>query len=60
MQRGLDARPVQLGLSNRCYNILAESFFGQTSARIVREFQTKSEVPVTEVVATDLIAKPVS
>lgn len=60
MQRGLDVRLVQLGLSDRGYDILADGVFGQTSARIVREFQAASGLPTTGVVDAQLIAQLVA
>lgn len=46
LQRGLDVRLVQLGLSERGVEIRADGIFGQTSARLLREYQaTQGLVP---------------
>jgi chitosanase len=47
MQRGLDVRLVQLGLSRRGADVRADGIFGQGAARCVREFQAAHGMPVT-------------
>ncbi|MFZ7128578.1 MAG: chitosanase [Desulfobacterales bacterium] len=60
MQRGLDVRLVQLGLSEHGVGIKADGIFGQTSARLVREYQASNHLPPTGSVDTALIASLVA
>jgi chitosanase len=60
MQRGLDVRLVQLGLSDRGFDIMADGVFGQTSAGRVREFQEASGRPVNGIADAGLISQLVS
>jgi len=60
MQRGLDVRLVQLGLSISGSNIKADGIFGQTSARLLREYQKANHLPPTGIADTALIARLVS
>ncbi|MEW6429720.1 MAG: peptidoglycan-binding protein [Thermodesulfobacteriota bacterium] len=57
LMRGLDVRLVQLGLSEAGMDIKADGVFGQTSARLVREYQTKHRLPATGVADIALIAR---
>ena len=58
MLRGLDVRLVQLGLSiSGSLNIKADGIFGQTSARLLREYQRINHLPPTGSADTALIAK---
>ena len=56
LQRGLDVRLVQLGLSKRGADIRADGIFGQGAARSVREFQAAHGTPVTGIADVALIA----
>ena len=47
LQRGLDVRLVQVGLSSRGADIKADGIFGQGAARCVRDFQAAHGLPVT-------------
>ena len=58
--RGLDVRLAQLGLSKRNVVVKADGIFGQTSSRLVREFQTKKGVAATGVINPSLIAELIS
>lgn len=57
LQRGLDVRLIQLGLSDRGMNVKADGIFGQTSAGLVKSFQKSEGMPATGVVDAALIAK---
>jgi len=57
LPRGLDVRLVQLGLSDRGVNVVADGIFGQTSSRHVREFQLANGRPATGVADLALIAE---
>jgi len=57
LQRGLDVRLIQLGLSDRGMNVKADGIFGQTSAGLVKSFQKSEGLPATGVVDAALIAK---
>ena len=57
MQRGLDVRLVQLGLSSAGMNIEADGVFGQTSVRLVKEYQAAQGQASTGVVDLSLIAQ---
>lgn len=54
--RGLDVRLVQLGLSERGIDIMADGIFGQTSVKLIREYQAGAGLPVTGVADIALIA----
>jgi chitosanase len=56
LQRGLDVRLVQLGLSRRGVDIRADGIFGQGCARCVRDFQTAQGMPITGSADISLIA----
>ena len=56
LQRGLDVRLVQLGLSRRGVDIRADGIFGEDSARCVRGFQTVQSLPPTGIADAELIA----
>ena len=60
LQRGLDVRLVQLGLSERGINIKADGIFGNTSVKLIKEYQAKAGLPVTGVMDIALIAQLVS
>jgi len=57
LQRGLDVRLLQLGLSDRGVDIKADGIFGQTSLRLIKEYQYTHNLPVTGVVDLALIAR---
>jgi chitosanase len=57
LQRGLDVRLVQLGLSDRGVNIKTDGVFGQTSMKCIKDYQTQSGQPVTGVADIALIAQ---
>ena len=57
MQRGLDVRLVQLGLSFNGSDIKADGIFGQTSARLLREYQNANHLPATGTADAALIAQ---
>ncbi|CAH1386120.1 chitosanase [Candidatus Nitrotoga sp. M5] len=57
LQRGLDVRLLQLGLSDRGIDIKADGIFGQTSLRLVKEYQYTHNLPVTGVADLALIAR---
>ena len=56
MQRGLDVRLAQLGLSLTGIDIKADGIFGQTSVRRFKEYQSCHDLPVTGVADMELIA----
>jgi chitosanase len=56
LQRGLDVRMVQLGLSRRGVDVRADGIFGQGCAVAVRNFQTANHLPVTGSADLSLIA----
>jgi chitosanase len=56
LQRGLDVRLVQLGLSRRGVDVRADGIFGQGCARCVRDFQTAQGMPATGSADISLIA----
>ena len=58
--RGLDVRLVQLGLSDRGVNTKADGVFGQTSVKLIKDYQTQAGLPVTGVVDIPLIAQLVA
>ncbi|MCB2184105.1 MAG: peptidoglycan-binding protein [Desulfobulbaceae bacterium] len=57
MQRGMDVRLVQLGLSEADIDIKADGFFGQTSVRLLKKYQSAHGLPVTGVADVALIAQ---
>jgi chitosanase len=57
LQRGLDVRLVQLGLSEAGADIKADGIFGQTSARHIREYQSAKGLPATGVADIAVIAQ---
>lgn len=57
MQRGLDVRLLQLGLSERGLNVKADGIFGQTSARLIKEYQAARGRPATGAADMALIAE---
>lgn len=60
LQRGLDVRLLQLGLSDRGVDIKADGIFGQTSQQLIKEYQTAHGLPVTGVADVALIAQLVA
>lgn len=56
LQRGLDVRLVQLGLSDRSVEIKADGIFGPASRDLVRAFQAQRGLPATGVVDPGMIA----
>ena len=56
LQRGLDVRRLQLGLSRRGIDIKADGIFGQGAAKCVRDFQTANNLPATGRAGIALIA----
>ena len=57
LQRGLDVRLLQLGLSRRGVDIRADGIFGQGCAGCVRDFQLGSGLPATGSADMTLIAR---
>lgn len=57
MQRGLDVRLLQIGLSERGWNVKADGIFGRTSARLIKEYQTACGRPATGAADAALIAE---
>jgi chitosanase len=55
--RGLDVRLVQLGLSDIGFDIKADGVYGQTSARLVRQYQSDHGLPATGVADIALITQ---
>lgn len=60
LQRGLDVRLVQLGLSRHGVDIRADGIFGQGCAKCVRDFQTAQGKPATGSADISLIASLVA
>lgn len=60
LQRGLDVRLLQLGLSDQGVNVKADGIFGQTSQQLVKEYQSVHGLPVTGVADVSLIARLVA
>ena len=60
LQRGLDVRLLQLGLSDRDVDIKADGIFGRTSQQLIKEYQSAHGLPVTGVVEVALIAQLVA
>jgi len=56
LQRGLDVRLLQLGLSQRGIDIRADGVYGQASFKGVRAFQAANGLPATGVADIALIA----
>jgi chitosanase len=57
LQRGLDVRLVQLGLSDRGGDIRADGVFGKVSAQCIRQYQEQAGLPITGVADIPLIAQ---
>lgn len=57
LPRGLDVRLLQLGLSERGMNLVADGVFGQTSAKRVAEYQIALGKPPTGVADQALVAE---
>jgi chitosanase len=57
LQRGLDVRLLQLGLSDRGVDIKADGIFGQTSARLLRQYQAQNQLPPTGAADSALMAQ---
>lgn len=57
LQRGLDVRLVQLGLSDRGGDIRADGVFGKVSAQCIRQYQAQAGLPITGVADIPLIAQ---
>jgi len=57
LPRGLDVRLLQLGLSDRGMDILADGVFGRTSSQRVAEYQIANGLPPTGVADAGLIAE---
>jgi chitosanase len=55
--RGLDVRLVQLALSDLGINIKADGIYGQTSVKLMKEYQQNNRLPVTGVADISLIAR---
>lgn len=56
LPRGLDVRLLQLGLSDRGMNLVADGVFGQTSAKRITEYQVANGLPATGVADLALMA----
>lgn len=57
LQRGLDVRLLQLGLSDLGSDIRADGVFGRASAEQVRQYQSRHRLPATGIADIALIAK---
>lgn len=57
LQRGLDVRLVQLGLSDLGMDVRADGIFGQTSQRLLREYQVAQGMPATGAADAALVAR---
>ncbi|UJP05294.1 MAG: peptidoglycan-binding protein [Nitrosomonas sp.] len=55
--RGLDVRLLQLGLSDRGFDVKADGVFGQASANLIKQYQEKNGLPATGVATIDLITQ---
>jgi chitosanase len=55
--RGMDVRLLQLGLSERGVQIRADGIFGQTSMRLLRQYQTEQGLPATGSAEAALVAE---
>jgi chitosanase len=60
LSRGLDVRLVQLGLSDRGFDILADGVFGRQSADVIREFQRRRNLPPTGIADVGMIMELVA
>jgi chitosanase len=60
LQRGLDVRLLQLGLSDRGVDIKADGIFGRTTQQLIKEYQSVHGLPVTGVADVALIAQLVA
>ncbi|CAH1082222.1 chitosanase [Candidatus Nitrotoga sp. 1052] len=60
LQRGLDVRLLQLGLSDRGVDINADGIFGQTSQQLIKKYQSTHGLPMTGVADVALIAQLVA
>lgn len=60
LQRGLDVRLLQLGLSDRGVDIKADGIFGQTSARLLRQYQAQHQLPPTGAADAALMAQMIA
>jgi chitosanase len=58
--RGLDVRLVQVGLSDRGLDVLADGLFGRRSADVVAEYQRRRSLPATGVADVPLILELVA
>jgi chitosanase len=57
MMRGMDVRLLQLGLSERGVQIRADGIFGQTSMRLLRQYQIEQGLPATGSAEAALVAE---
>jgi chitosanase len=55
IQRGLDVRRVQLGLSTAGHAILADGMWGRVSTRVLQDFQRARGLPATGVADVELV-----
>lgn len=60
LQRGLDVRLVQLGISDGGSDIKADGIFGQTTAKLIANYQLAQGLSVTGVCDVALIARLVA
>ena len=60
MQRGLDVRLFQLGLSRRGIGVKADGIFGRDAARAVSDYQDANGLPVTGVADVALVASVIA
>lgn len=56
MLRGLDVRLVQLALSNMGVDIKADGIYGQTSVKLIKDYQANNELPITGIADIHLIS----
>lgn len=57
VNRGLDVRMMQLGLSKSGIEVIADGVFGNASANAIRAYQTKHRLPVTGIADISLVAE---
>jgi chitosanase len=57
IMRGMDVRLLQLGLSERGVQIRADGIFGQTSMRLLRQYQIEQGLPATGSAEAALVAE---
>lgn len=57
LQRGLDIRLLQFGMSNCGIDIKADGIFGRTSAQCLKKYQAEHNLPENGIADLDLIAK---